>query len=314
MARRKRQPTADRARSWRSIPQETPHKPYTGIARWRRWKGILKVAGLVALVVGLFGGIGWCIFFFTTQESEVKVAVPSRPIAQIQFQTDGVLSESWLKDRLSLDRGTTLMEADIFSLKRALEREGQVRGATIERRFPDTLLVRLQEHQPVLRIGVEAGRGRTILLVAPDGSVYRGVGYPDAALRSLPFLLVDGLKRHPDNPDRYAPVSGIPRVAELLQAARLGHPELYTNWRVVDCRDFDGDPDRPGAVIRVRSRLVAEIVFKPHAFGEQLSRLAEILTYTHSGHNGRPTLPLQRIDLSLDGPAVVEPASPTRSS
>jgi cell division septal protein FtsQ len=192
-----------------------------------------------------------------------------------------------------------MMQADIHSLKQALESEAQVKSASVERVFPSDLRIAIAERQPALRLAVATADGsRRQRIVARDGTVYDGIGYPQATLKNLPFVQpyqnVDG---------SFFPLRGIGRVAELLELVRTHNPKLFRTWQVVSLEHYSGDLKLPGQVIEVRSASVPRILFSASTdFARQLDRLTYILEYVEN--QGNPSI--ERIDLSLRGSAAVQ--------
>jgi hypothetical protein len=256
----------------------------------------LATCFVFALVVG---GMAWTVVALTQRETPIQVTTPSKPIERILFDTDGVLPDHWLGSVIELRRGLTLMEVDIHELKRQLEAHGQVKSASIERVFPDALRIRVREREPVLRMQVAGPGGTsTLRIVARDGTIYEGVGYPEASLRRMPYLVP---YRHPDG--RIQPLRGIERVAELLETTRRTQPNFFRGWQIVSLKYYSGDPDLPGQVIEVQTTLVPRIIFGLNTgFAQQLDRLAVVLNYVRN--RGNPAL--KRIDLSLRDSAAVQ--------
>jgi hypothetical protein len=135
-------------------------------------------------------------------------------------------------------------------------------------------------------------------LVARDGVVYDGLGYPKATLKNLPFVQP---YQHPGG--RFFPMRGIERVAELLELARAAEPQFFRTWKVVSLEYYSGDLSLPGQVIEVRTTMVPRIIFSASAdYSRQLDRLKYILKYVQN--QGNPSI--ERIDLSLRGSAAVQ--------
>jgi len=217
------------------------------------------------------------------------------------------LPDRWLGSVIQLGKGTTMMEVDIHAMKQSLEDQPQVVAASVGRVFPSSLKISVKEHEPVLRIAVQGPAGKPVQrIVARDGSIYKGIGYPKASLASLPFVEPF---RHRNGSIR--PLRGIDQVAELLAAARRKQPEFYRTWKVVSLKHYSGDPTLAGEVIEVRSSYVPRIIFGASSdFGRQLDRLKVILEYVRA--KGNPSM--DRIDLSLRGSAAVQFSSGRISS
>lgn len=241
--------------------------------------------------VGLIGaGTYFGIHYWSEGVQKVNTVLPTQPLREIVFTTDGVLSKGWAEEILALPENVDMMAIDIHQKKADLEKHGQVKTVVI-RRLPDQLAIEVEERHPVVRLATRDGRGRVVeLLVDREGYVYAGNGYERYELRSLPFLGGIGLQRDGNG---FRRLSGIDKVDDLLQAARDYAPHLYDSWEVVDCDDFP--------LLKVRSKEIREIVFAPGRYREQLQWLDMILE-----NNRRQMLGMQeRVDLSLGNQVVV---------
>jgi cell division septal protein FtsQ len=298
--RHKGSTSAGGEQSWRSLagaPRRT--RVRSPQARKRRQMQILKLFGIFLLFLALVGGVAWGVVAFMQREAPLHISTPSKPIEHVIFDTDGVLPDRWLGTVIELRRETTLMEVDIHAIKQALEAHGQVKSATVERQFPDALKIQIQEHEPVLRMRVMGVNERPEdRIVSREGTIYKGVGYPEGTLRKLPFVVP---YRHIEG--GFKPLRGIDRVAELLEVTRRTQPNFYRTWQLVSLEHYSGQLDMPGEVIEVRTSLVPRVIFGLNTdFAQQLDRLGVILQYVQS--RGNPAI--KRIDLSLQGSAAVQ--------
>ncbi len=236
------------------------------------------------------------------------LAGTSEPIRRIYFETDGVLDESWLSRTLAIRPGTRLMGVEIFDLKADLEKHGQVRSATVERRFPDGIVVRLKEETPRCRIAFRGAYGEVeAVLVAESGKVYRGANYGPEALDKLPYLTGIALQRTTNG--AFLPIDGMDQVCALLDAAERTIPRIRGRWRVVEVAETPGQD-----LFRVSARGMPDTVFRVGAFEEQLSKLDYILRDLTAQVGPERRELVNEIDISLDGPAIVsfrEPATGT---
>lgn len=299
--------SATGSQSWRELAGSPKKRVNSPQAKKRRQIKILKLLAALLLVAGLIGLIIWLSSVIKNREEPIQIHTPSREIEQIIFETDGVLPDRWLGSVIQLSKGTTMMEIDIHSMKQSLENERQVVSASVERVFPSTLKISIKEHQPVLQISVQSSEGKTSQrLVARDGTIYEGVGYPKATLTRLPFV-----QPYQRSDGSVQPMKGIEKVAELLDAARVKQPKFYRSWKVVSLEYYSGDDSLAGEVIEVRSSFVPRIIFGTSAdFGQQLDRLKVILDYVRA--RGNPSM--KRIDLSLRDSAAVQFSSGRISS
>lgn len=290
---------ASGSQSWRELagaPKKKIHSPQAKMRRRRKW---FKVFGVVFILIGLIAATVWLGYLIKNRKEPIQISTPSRQIEQIIFSTNGVLPDRWLGTVIRLKKGSTMMDVDIHAMKLALEGEPQVISAAVERVFPSSLKISVKEREPVMRIAIQGADGQAVPhIVARDGTIYKGIGYPRTALARLPFLQP---YRRRDGSIR--PLLGIERVAGLLEAARQKLPEFYRTWRVVSLEHYTGDGSLFGEVIEVRCRSVPRLIFGASTdFGLQLDRLQVIREQLRA--RGNPSI--ERIDLSLRGSAAVQ--------
>lgn len=285
--------------SWRELAGPRRSRVNSPQARKRRQSRWFKFLVVLVLLLTVLSGLAWVGWTFNNRQQTIAMTPSSKPIERIIFDTDGVLPDNWLSQTIKLRSGMSMMEVDIHALKKSVEADIQVKSASVERVFPSDLRIRVKERVPALRLAVAGADGkRHLRLVAVDGVVYDGIGYPQAILENLPFVQP---YRHVDG--SFFPMRGIESVAELLELARSTEPELFRTWQVVSLQHYSGNLNVPGQVIEVRSTIVPRIIFGSSAdYGRQLDRLSYILDYVIN--QGNPAI--ERIDLSLRGSAAVQ--------
>lgn len=248
-----------------------------------------SVAVLVFACACLWGGYE---VYVTWQENPAKIKAPvkSAPVKTISLRTDGVLDQAWVTRTLSLPKTADLMELDLYALRERLLESGQVSAAVLSRKFPDTLVVSIEERSPIARVNARFGEGDPeTFLVARDGVVFRGSCFKDELVQTLPFLGGIALKR---SGNKLLPLQGMSTVADLLGTARVNAPGLYRNWTVVSLEKLQSDGE-----IVVHSPDAAEIVFGTRDdFYKQIARLDYILD--EAKKNPAPA-PLKSINLAV---------------
>lgn len=260
--------TAPQARTWRDIQQTIAPKAMSSEGRKRLAAGTVKsMAALFALGLGAWGAYE---IFNTWGRNPMAIQSPvkSEPIKTVETRSDGVLDKAWVARVLALPKNAGLMEVDLHALKAKLLATGQVRQAVIDRKFPATLVVKLEERWPVVRVHAQVGDAPPKdLLVARDGTIYEGSCYDPAMVASLPYLADVGLKRAKG---QFLPVEGMDKVADLLATAQANAPALFRNWQIVSLARYEAD----GFVI-VRAKDIKEIVFgtRDNDFYRQIARL-----------------------------------------
>jgi cell division protein FtsQ len=238
--------------------------------------GVLGWAGGLTAAAALGAGI-WLVSESGRDPALVPGAkpLPIRDIALVD--PDGVLDHGWLVRTLALPPGATLGSADLPRLRARILASGQVAEAALFRIYPAELSVHVTERSPVAHIMAQAAGGEPRpLLVARDGAVYDGVGYPPAVVSSLPWL--DGVKLERRG-EGFAPLAGMtadgvrPGAADLLAQAKLEAEHLYRTWRVVSLARLDSDGE-----ILVRPSSGPVVVFGTReSFASQLAKLDWLL-------------------------------------
>jgi len=252
-----------------------------------------SVAG--AGVLGLIGWGAWEVATALRTGPGVPPA-PARsvPIRDLQLSTDGVLDRAWLERTLALPRGATLMELDLGRLRARLLGSGQVRAASIVRKFPSSLGVAVSERTPVGRLRpAGAGGPAAGLLVARDGVAYEGSGYDPALIQSLPWL--DGA-RAAGAAGGLPQVAGMEVVADLLSRAQLEADPIYRTWESVSLARLQTDGE-----IEIRSREGLRVIFGTQEdFLRQLAKLDLLLDKAP-----KPGTRVRLINLAIAGQAAV---------
>ena len=242
-------------------------------------KRLVVGVGTIVGVILLLGASVWGLYeianVWGTNPQRITSPTKGVPLRDFAVRTDGVLDKTWVQRTLDLPKSASLMEIDLNKLKGRLEESGQVSKAVIERRFPDVLVVTLQERTPVARIMARIGDASPVLfVVARDGSVYSGFGYNTEMVDVLPFI--DGVKLTREG-TAFARIEGMDVVADLLGTAQVSAPLLYRSFKVVSLARFGLD-----RTLLVKSSEVEVITFgsSQDSFYRQLARLDYIVSET----------------------------------
>ena len=282
--------------SWQKLKPKSSRRPST-LPAFKKRAGMIGRVGMWVLVLGLFvGSFFWVEKVFRNDPGPIDITGPGAPVKQIEFSSNGVLSQKWFMSWFGPVRGRSLMDLDIEKIRMELEKESQVVAARVTRKFPATLEISLEEQSPimVLRLKVKSG-GYNDWLVSRDGSLYLGECYTPARLSHLPSLSVpsSALKRT-QNDQGFQPLKEIAQVAPLLELARREYPAFYRDWKIVSY-DLSNEFD-PVAHILIRSGKVKKIRFAPQKFATQMERLH----YLFLEPDFRESQAIESIDLSHD--------------
>lgn len=281
-------------RSWRTIRQEVSSPALSQRGRRRRLAAWTKIATLgTALGLAVWGGVS-LYHSWSTDRANLANSVHSEPVKEAVVLTDGVLTQKWAIGALALPKGATLMALDLPALRDKLLSFGQIKVAVLTRSFPDTLVITLQERNPVARLQASDGLLTKQLLVAKDGTVYDGQNYDKPLLASLPWL--DGVRLVKQG-NGFAPIDGMADVSALLTTAQLQAPHLYRGWTVVSlARLAEADE------IIVKAQDVQKIVFtRKRDFYKQVAQLDYVIDRSHV----LPEPNIQSVNLTLEGQVPV---------
>ena len=304
MARKKKTSTSSE-KSWRDLQQDIGSSPMTDLARKKYWSIILRNGLVVALLILFAGGTYLGSVYYMKNRESLRLELPSAKLAEVLYDTNGVLDGSWLGRNLRLPNDVMMRDVDVVDLRRQLLRDPQVKEVVVKKVFPDVLDIELREYVPIARIRlmVDHGMARDFL-VAEDGYAYSGYGYPSEQVDELPYLQNFSLEERV----KKTYVLGMPVVSDLLRACQTRLPRSYKTWRTIDLSSFDGRPDKPWNFIKVYSDEVDLLVFGASDFHRQLDRLGKILHEIDSDENVK----IASLNLSLTEDIVATFSSPMR--
>ena len=304
---KKRTAQSKAQKTWRSIQQSFGRRPLTPAARRQRRRHFIKTFLVVGLLLGIIAASIFGLCVARRNYDHEAIFGPAHRVWNIAFHSDGVLTKAWFDEIYPLHPGGRMLEINVHKIKSRLEAFGQVKKVSASLQLPDRLEVVVEEREPILRARLKGyPAGKNLVLIARDGVIYRGVGYPPGMLARLPYI--DGV-RFIKKKMGFKPVAGMNEVGDLLMLARRMVPEIYETFEVVSCGKFKGDTGAMDALIEVRSGQLGRITFLPGDFEGQLARLAEIVQY--SAARRKPGI--ERVDLSLGGQVVVQ-YSPDRKA
>jgi cell division septal protein FtsQ len=285
--------------SWKHIPQKAGKKAITKDSQIVRMRRLMRFTAISLGTGSVVLGLSLLAYYFVKTPKAPIIHAAAASFVTLDIKTDGVLPEPWIEFRMGLEQNLGLMQVDMSELKTTLESFPQIKEASIERQFPNTLRVFVRERFPVFRMKVKDERGESqVLLVDREGHVFRNIKHAAHMVSRLPYLAGVGLHR---NGDGFHPINEVPCLAELFHIARTEYPDLAREWRVVYADQLILAKGFTDGYIRVWSRGVKEILFSPKNFQKQLEKLEYILV----SHGGPTVSSVSRVNLSLlDQPTV----------
>ena len=291
-------------RSWKSLAQDVDDVPVTPFAWKRRALPILNILLVCMLAGGAFYGLYVLKNMLPGIQKAVLSSMGEHPnIEEISFETDGVLSESFIKDYLDLYEGTPLVEVDIFDIKAKLEEFEQIQTATVERSIDQALIgIRVTERHPVFKMLVEADVGNELRLVDQYGVSFRAHGYSKNTLLRLPAI--GGVNLRSDE-GRYLPIPEIENLKHFQNTFREMIPQWYAGVRSVVLQPKSKSSSLLGSHFVVRTTWCEALVLDEHALESQFIRLDRLLEGLLANGIDLDKQRLRTVDLSVDDRAIV---------
>jgi len=296
---KKNQKTSFSENTWRKIEQ-SGLQSVSPQSKKRRSLMLLKA---FIFIFGVSVFITLLVFSAVSFKKNSLSNVFAPEIKYVDIESDGALTEVQLLPFLNLKKHISILNVDIFALKKRLETLEQVRNAVVERQFPDTLKILINEYKPIVKIIAIDERGkRQGLLVSENGHVFKAYGYSAKKLKHLPYLTgIRLIKSH----NSFKTIPHMDCLSELLRCAQLESPHLFKYWKSVSLEYCQYGNTSLGAFIEVQTKNLGEIIFTPDKFGLQLNRLNSIVSYASK----QKLATIERIDLSLDNQAAVKVAN-----
>ena len=234
------------------------------------WLALLVVSGTALGVFGLWRTGEWALNRLVYENQAFA-------IAQIDMQTDGVITPDQLRRWANVKLGDNLFTLDLARVKRDLEMQPLVSFVSVERILPRTLRIRVTEREAAVQVNVPRSNPHgsvevLVFQVDPDGFVMLPL---DARQRTTPANQTDdslpvlaGLGLHELQPGRRLE---LPQVqAALRLVTEFAHSPMAG---LVDLRRIDiGTAE----VLVVTTGQGSEVTFGLQDLDRQLRRWAEI--------------------------------------
>lgn len=243
-------------------------------SRVGRWSGaLLAAAALAALSTTVLRAFGRAVFADN----------PRYAIQSFDIRSDGRLTADLIRRYAGLEEGMNLFAVDLRALREGLMSIPAVREATVERRPPGTLAIRISERIPLARVA--AGDGGMELAVDREG-VLLGPSY---ASPHLPRIAGAGLStlRPGDRIAREDLLDAV-RLLDVCDSTRLGQIVRITSVRLMD---------RDSLILELAEG--DRVLFPRGQMDQKLRRLAAILQSIRDSGRRAPGRRLE-IDMTPD--------------
>lgn len=271
---------------------------------FRKFAKSAKIIVLILFSIALVGTITYFVYdmFILAEPAISSEKLKQSELKKIEFKTDGVIDSKFISKILRLKNGMSLYEINIFDIKKKLENISQVRQAFVERRFPGTLFIALNERQPLLKIAVKDGEFKKIFLVdESDGEFFESACYSPEKLKDYFFAEVNLAKEKTDG-KIFEPIGNVFPVVNFLKLLKMKYPKINAQVTSISLKRYDSRPGALWSRIELKTKIVKSIVFSDKNFSDQLDKLDYII----NDPNIIKLMPLKKIDLSNPTNVVIK--------
>lgn len=214
-------------------------------------------------------------------------------VQQVDAQTDGEISPEQLRRWSGVKTGDNLFAIDLAQVKRSLEMVPQIKTISLERVFPHTLRLRVEEREPIAQINAprrsaSGGVEVAVFQLDSEGVVMIPLDprQRTTALNATeePLPVLRSVKFNELQPNRRIEAPNVQAALKLVSAF-----ECSPMAGLVDLKSIDvGSPD----VLAVSTGQGSEVIFGLNDVERQLRRWREIYDFGARNHRNLATLDL----------------------
>lgn len=257
----------------------------------------------VKFTIGMVVSVIICcgLFVFFRHITPKRVPNNKIPLQTVQFKTNGHITKKFLIKALAIKKNALFDDINIFNLKKRLLNITQVKDVYIERKFPASIFIKLEERIPLLKFVIQNGDEIDLLFVdRNNGSIFHGSCLPKKVMLATPYVELN-LERTPTNKIGYKPIAGIQHIKHLIDLLRDEYPYIYNDIHKFSLLKYDPREGANWSRIEIYQKSGKVIVFNPHNLELQLLNLDYILNERKFPQNS-----VRKIDLSNFESAIIE--------
>lgn len=257
----------------------------------------VKIIFLILLVVCVCCGV----YIFFRHVTPKRTPNNKLPLQTVRFETNGHITKKFLIKALAIKKDAMFNDVNIFALKKRLLNISQIRDVYIERQFPASIFIKLDERTPLLKFIVQNENKLELLFIdKEDGSIFRGSCLPKQVILDTPYVELN-LEKTTKNKIGYKPIAGTKHIEHLITLLRTEYPYIYKDINKFSLLRYDPRPGANWSRIEIYQKSGKVIVFNPNNLEMQLLNLDYLLNERRFPRNSA-----QRIDLSGIESAVIE--------
>jgi hypothetical protein len=190
-----------------------------------------------------------------------KKPTPINELKRVIFSTNGKITSRWAANELAIKRRCDLFALDIFAMKRQLENVSQIKKVFIEKRYPDTLFIKVEERSPILKVAIRAnGETKLFLIDGADGQIFNPIGYSRQEIADI--LPVDMLLQTAGKGTlQFLPLKGAPLIKEFVTTMKNSFPNIFNEVKFINLKNYDSRPKAIWSTIELSMKNGIVVVF-----------------------------------------------------
>ncbi|MFI3291381.1 MAG: FtsQ-type POTRA domain-containing protein [Opitutales bacterium] len=239
---------------------------------------------LVCIALGLY-------VLYKTETIDKYIQNDSQKIKNFLFEEDKNITGKWLWDFTQLRANTPLDAIDIFEIKQRIERLNQIDSVKIEKIYPDTLKVSIEEKDCIAK----TYSNDKLLIMSSKGEFYEPICLSQELLSTL--IELSDLKIETKG-EKYLPFDKAPMLKELLFIATNADGVDFSSWQKINMKkaNYLVEP-----LMEIHTIDDMKIIFSFGNYKEQLLKLKATLEFSKKN-----AVRFEQIDLSLKDRADVK--------
>lgn len=241
------------------------------------------------------------LYFFEKNVTPKQLPRNTLPLRSLRFSSDGTITGRWLAKALAIKKNVLLSEIDVFALKKRLLEFSQIRDACIEKQFPNSISIKVNERHPLLKFVIKNnGREELLFVDSQDGSIFMAACMPKSLILATPYTELK-LEKSKKSPLGIRGVEGIKAVEHLIKTLRIEYPEIYGQIRKFSLKKYDHRSGATWSRMEVFLKNGQIIEFSPRDIDVQLLNLDYLMHERDLAH-----MNIKKVDLAKINSVIIE--------
>ncbi|MDR1401590.1 MAG: FtsQ-type POTRA domain-containing protein [Puniceicoccales bacterium] len=266
-----------------------------------RWK--LKKVLLLLVAFSLFLLLVAMLFFKNCNvRAFFQNAFPRNTLKSVAFSTNGKITAKWLTEMLAVEKDADLFALDIVAMEKKLKNAQQIRKVFIEKRYPDSLFLKIEERIPILKIAASVNGEKKILFIdGMDGKIFPPICYSEEDMIAiLPADINIGVSNREKL--QFFSLQKVAAIKELVEMLKNDFRDIFYSIKFIDLKNYDSRPGASWSKIELHLKNGIIVSLGSQRFDLQLLRLEYLLNVKCVDNLHR----IKRINVASPNDAVIE--------